>query len=54
MIKCPYCGTYFEHDGKEEYQVCPKCDEKLICAMPTEEYIRSHTRYLMEDCLNMQ
>jgi len=29
-VKCPYCPTTFEHNGKEELQVCPKCKAKLL------------------------
>ena len=29
-IKCPYCGTVFEHNSKEELQVCPGCGSKLL------------------------
>jgi tRNA(Ile2) C34 agmatinyltransferase TiaS len=31
QIKCPYCGTEFEHNGKPELQKCPKCGAELLC-----------------------
>ena len=31
IIQCPYCEIRFRHDGKEDYQYCPKCNAELIC-----------------------
>jgi len=30
MIKCPYCGAHFKHNGKPELQKCPGCGAALI------------------------
>jgi len=31
IIRCSYCGIEFRHNGKEDYQNCPRCHTKLIC-----------------------
>jgi uncharacterized Zn-finger protein len=30
-IRCPYCGTEFEHNGEVELQKCPGCGAELLC-----------------------
>lgn len=29
-IRCRFCLTEFEHNGKNEFQTCPKCGTELM------------------------
>jgi len=34
MIRCRYCKTEFEHNGRVELQQCPECKARLVCDSP--------------------
>ena len=54
--RCPYCGAklshywfYEQHLGGKQFQICPKCHEKVVKRMDDEKQSCGHCKHFQID-----